>query len=907
MKKAIIFSLVMLILTSTVAKAQRLVQSFIEKNTVGNTYFGYTGSSAGDVNGDGYNDIIIGAPGYPISSRSFIFYGGNTSNKPDVTLKFGGAVSSAGDVNNDGYDDVIVGASGSNSVLGYAYIYFGGLSMDSIPDVILTGENTGDYFGCSVSSVGDINKDGFDDVVVGAYGYSTNTGRAYIYFGGSTMNINPDVVLIGYMNIPKFGWSVSSAGDVNNDGYNDVIVGATDYDYVSEDDYAYIFYGGSSMDGYPDIELTVGTRDGFGWSVSSAGDVNGDGYDDVIIGSRLYEPTGRAYIFFGGSNMDRNPDVVLTGAAFGVNFGCSVSSAGDVNNDGYDDVIVGADGYVFESAGHAYIYLGGSNMDNKHDVILTGETIGNLFGCAVFPLGDLNKDGFDDVMVGAWQYNSTTGSAYVYYGGSTMDSNPDITLTGEVTGNWFGYSVASAGDVNNDGYDDLIMGAYGYNNQIGRVYIYFGGNNIDNNPDVILTGEEYSFFGASVASAGDVNNDGYDDVIVGASYSNVGRAYIYFGGSSMDSNPDVILTGTAKSFFGNSVSSAGDFNKDGFDDVIVGAYKYNTDTGSAYIYFGGSTMDSNPDVILTGTTSSYFGLSVSYAGDVNRDGYSDVIVGAGKTNSSTGCAYIYYGGSTLDSSPDVTLTGEAINNWFGISVSSAKDMNADGFDDVIVGATGFNSSAGRAYVYLGGNSMDSNPDLILSGEAASNRFGADVSNAGDLNNDGYNDVIVGATGFNSSTGRAYIFYGSETLNSSPDAIITGENPGDKFGLSVTFAGDINKNGYKEIIVGAPDFPVNGKAYIYEFDSGTGIPNLNSTLVELYPNPSSGIVYFNINESIIFDKPLQVNVFDMFGRKVLSENISGSACKIDLVGLQKGFYLIKVNNSSISFVKKVLLQ
>lgn len=913
MKK--LFSLLVIaVLTSYMSRAQDLFQSLVEKNSVGNSNFGYAGSSAGDVNGDGYNDIIVGAPYYPATGCSYIYFGGNTSNKPDVILKgdascrsFGIVVSSAGDVNNDGYDDVIVGASGSSSIQGYAYIFFGGATMDSNPDVTLTGEAIGDNFGCAVSFLGDINKDGFDDVVVGANEYSSGTGRAYIYFGGSIMNCNPDVVFTGFIDSPNFGCSVASAGDVNNDGFNDLLVSANNFD--DKTDCVYIFYGGNSMDSNPDIILTIGTQEGFGCSVSSTGDVNGDGYDDVIVGSRLFEPTGRAYIFLGGSDMDSNPDLVLTGAASGVNFGCTVASAGDVNNDGYNDVIVGADGYV--SAGHAYIYFGGSSMDNLPDVVLPGETgstgSGSSFGCSVASAGDVNKDGFDDVMVGAWQYNSGTGRAYVYYGGGTMDSNPGITLTGEVTGNWFGYSVASAGDVNNDGYDDLIVGAYGYNKQVGSAYIYFGGSSTDSNPDVILTGVEYSFLGISVASAGDVNSDGYDDVIVGASYSSTGHAFIYFGGSSMDSNPDVILTGTAKSFFGNSVSSAGDVNKDGFDDVIVGAHKYNTDTGCAYIYFGGSGMDSNPDVILIGTAKSFFGNSVSSAGDVNKDGYSDVIVGASKNNSSTGSAYIYYGGSSVDNSPDVVLTGEATNNLFGSSVSSAGDINKDGFDDVIVGAYGFNSSTGRVYLYLGGNSMDGNPDLTLSGEASKNYFGYAVSSVGDLNCDGYSDVVVGAWGFNSSTGRTYIFYGGETLDSSPDLIITGENAGDSFGLSVASAGDINKNGHEEIIVGAPYFPVNGKTYIYTFDSGTGITNIDSRSIELYPNPSNGSFYFSIKKSIACNKPTQVNVFDMFGKKVWSDNVFGSTCKIDLLGLQKGFYIVKFTNDNISFVNKVLLQ
>ncbi|MEO8664044.1 MAG: integrin alpha [Ignavibacteria bacterium] len=143
--------------------------------------------------------------------------------------QFGYTVSSAGDVNGDGYDDIIIGAYGYNSNTGRAYIYFGGSIMNTVADLVLTGEATGNDFGFSVSTAGDVNGDGFSDVIVGAYGYSSNTGRAYIYFGGASMNNSADVVMTGETTNNQFGYSVSSAGDVNGDGYSDVITGAYRY------------------------------------------------------------------------------------------------------------------------------------------------------------------------------------------------------------------------------------------------------------------------------------------------------------------------------------------------------------------------------------------------------------------------------------------------------------------------------------------------------------------------------------------------------------------------------------------------------------------------------------------------------------------------------------------------------
>ncbi|UCE19787.1 MAG: FG-GAP repeat protein, partial [Gemmatimonadota bacterium] len=231
-------------------------------------------------------------------------------------------------------------------------------------------------------------------------------------------------------------------------------------------------------------ESNVTGMTNFGYSVSGASDVNGDSYDDVIVGSPGYNGgTGRAYVYFGAATMDNIADVTLDGEGTGNSFGFSVSGAGDVNNDGYDDVIVGADRYN-SWTGRAYVYFGAASMDNIADVTCTGEGTDNYFGFSVSGAGDVNNDGYDDVIVGAFGYNSTTGRAYVYLGAASMDNTADVTLDGEGTVNHFGISVSGAGDVNNDGYDDVIVGAGGHNSATGRTYVYLGAASMDNTADV---------------------------------------------------------------------------------------------------------------------------------------------------------------------------------------------------------------------------------------------------------------------------------------------------------------------------------------------------------------------------------------------------------------------------------------
>jgi hypothetical protein len=192
---------------------------------------------------------------------------------------------------------------------------------------------------------------------------------------------------------------------------------------------------------------------------------------------------GRAYLYFGGINMNNIADVILTGEADFDNFGISVASAGDVNHDGFSDVIVGG-----SAAGRAYVYFGGANMDNISDVNFTGDPGFDLFGYSLSLAGDVNHDGFSDVIIGAsWNNAGGTlaGRAYLYFGGASMDNSADVIFTGEPSGDGFGVSVASAGDVNQDGFSDMIVGAYlndAGGSDAGRAYLYFGGARMDATP-----------------------------------------------------------------------------------------------------------------------------------------------------------------------------------------------------------------------------------------------------------------------------------------------------------------------------------------------------------------------------------------------------------------------------------------
>jgi hypothetical protein len=774
-------------------------------------WFGNSVSAAGDVNNDGYDDLIVGASGNDaggdLAGRAYVYCGQTaallwTFTGEAADDNFGNSVSGAGDVNNDGYDDLIVGAlyndaGGDNA--GRAYVYSG---QTGALLWIFTGGAANDNFGYSVSGAGDVNNDGYDDLIVGAYRNDAggeNAGQAYVYSGQTGVLL---WIFTGGAAGDHFGYSVSGAGDADNDGYDDLIVGAPDNDAGGDDaGRAYVYSGQTG--GLLWTLTGQAANDHLGGSVSGAGDVNNDGHDDLILGVPIAGggAVGRAYVYSGQTGALL---WTFTAGAANDGFGNSVSGAGDVNNDGYDDLIVGAHknntGGTY--AGQAYVYSG---QTGGLLCTFTGEVPLDEFGISVSGAGDVNNDGYDDLIVGAFLNDAEgydAGRAYVYSGHTGV-----ICFTGEAVGDSLGFSVSGAGDVNNDGYDDLIVGANGNDaggESAGRTYVYSGqtGGQL-----WIFTGEAAGDnFGNSVSGAGDVDNDGYDDLIVGAHFNdaggeNAGRAYVYSGQTSA-----LLRTFTgeaANDYFGRSVSGAGDVNDDGYDDLIVGAPQNDaggTNAGRAYVYSG-----QTGDLLWTFTAEAavdWFGRSVSGAGDVNNDGYDDLIVGADANNvggDDAGRAYVYSGqtGGLL-----WTFTGEASLDHFGRSVSGAGDVNDDGYDDLIVGAymnDAGGSDAGRAYVYSGQTG-----DLLLTftGEAEGDRFGNSVSGAGDVNNDGYVDLIVGAY-FNdaggSGAGRAYVFSGR---SGSLLCTFDGEAVINRFGFSVSGAGDVNNDGFDEVIVGA---------------------------------------------------------------------------------------------------------
>ena len=892
----------------------------VEGNQLG-AYLGYSVASAGDVNGDGFADVIVGAYQYDNGQydegRAYVFHGASsglstitswTAEADRDDTRLGCSVASAGDVNGDGYSDVIAGAlrySNGQDREGGAFVWYGsatGLGDPGTPanaDWSAESDQGGQWFGSTVASAGDVNGDGYDDVIVGAYLWDhgeVNEGGAFVWYGSATglgasgTPANADWTAEGNQGDAQFGSSVASAGDINGDGYADVILGANAYTSPggpTQAGGAFVWYGSATGLGDPGtptnadwVALANSSYSRFGGSVASAGDVNGDGYADVIVGAPWYWGEGLAFVWHGSATglgdpgTPQNADWYAASNQGNAQFGCSVASAGDINGDGYADVVVGAPWYN-SRVGQAFVYLGSaSGLSAGSNWSDSGRVSGSEFGTSVASAGDVNGDGYADVIVGSPYYSlsmSGQGHACVYYGSgdglgeSGSEYNADWIAESDQISGYFGISVASAADVNGDGYADVIVGAYGFDNgqtDEGRAYLYHGSaSGLSATASWIAeSDQDGAGLGISVASAGDVNGDGYADVIVGANqYDNgqtdEGAAFVWLGSAS-GVNEGVAGTPTnaawagesdqAGAGFGVSVASAGDVNGDGYADVIVGANQYDTsqtDGGRAFVYLGSAAgLSAAPNwTAQSGQNGARFGNSVASAGDVNGDGYADVIVGSNlhdNGQADEGAAYVWHGSA---SGVNGGVAGTPMNApWsaetnqegagFGISVASAGDVNGDGYADVIVGADQYDTSqthGGRVFVYHGSAlGLSTTANWTAEGTVENGGFGISVASAGDVNGDGYADVIAGASWLYNSR-KAYVYHGSAAgLSTTANWEVISSRWGSGH---VASAGDVNGDGFADVIVGGElwenDHWEEGQAFVCY---GGNSANRNST-------------------------------------------------------------------------------
>ena len=712
-----------------------------------------------------------------------------------------------------------------------------------------TGQSnqTGAHYGYVATTAGDVNGDGYSDVLVTAPLYdagSTDEGRVWLYHGSPS----------GPSGVPawqgdanqagaRYGHVAAPAGDVNGDGFGDVIVTAPLWDGGGHTDEGRIWVYHGSASGLATIPAFAPESDQggahFGWSAASAGDVDGDGYADVIVGAPLFDldasagDEGLAYVWFGSAGGLGGVPWQTTVDQDGAEIGASVGSAGDVNGDGFADVVVGAPGFdaAASDEGAALVWHGGAgglgDPASADWPARSGQQAAR--GGTVASAGDVNGDGYADLLLGAPlhdQGETDEGLVLIFHGSSTgldlsgtrplgLPSNADWAADADVVNARLGQAVATAGDVNADGYADVIAGAPGYTDGQsgeGAAFVWFGSAS-GTGATPAWSGQSHQAsaeYGFAAGPAGDVNGDGHSDVVVGARLfdegsANEGKAFLYLGSSAtLAAAPSwQRQSDQPASLFGSTVGSAGDVNGDGFEDLVVGSPAHDGDTafsGAVFVFHGSASGPADdPDWTLLGEGNEGMG-SPAAAGDVNGDGYADVLARSGSR------VVLFHGSARgLSSAPDwehPILTAR---------VAGAGDVNGDGYADVLLGVG--TSPGGVRAVYGSGIGLGATPDWEILPGPGNVGFGRAVAAAGDVNGDGYSDVIVGDPyyqGIANQAGGAWVYLGTPAgLETSASWSVTPGQPGGRYGWSVASAGDVNGDGYSDVLVGAPQYESGG--------------------------------------------------------------------------------------------------
>lgn len=751
------------------------------------TGYGPGATGAGDVNADGYMDVAVWRASTPTTTGALRVLSGDpggllsmplsTLNGPADSSAWGNQVVGAADVNGDGYSDLAISSPtfGGGLKYGRVQLYAGSLAGLALsPLWSYAGSTTVRNVGNDLCSAGDFNGDAYADLAVTCtLGTDPGMGkRALLIFTGSPSGLSTSPTWIDSVNVQEDG--VGGPGDVNGDGYSDI-------------------WSGTGFSTFGTTHVLLGSSTGptkwdilAGHSGTVAGDVNGDGYADFVAirvpidcgqgcGSPACAglpcgnlPATKSLIYGGPGNFwTAENGYTLPG---GINPG--ESGVGDVNGDGFDDFAIPncsySNGQAVEGLINVYAGKGRRIANGSPSASATSPRFANSFGFSVARIGDMNGDGFDDVAVGAPGDGLThAGRVFVYFGSTSgLAASPAFTVGGNISGERFGTSVSGAGDLNGDGYDDLIIGAPFYTNgefEEGTVAILYGSAIADSIPDLwIESNQAFASFGTSVSGAGDVNGDGYADVIVGAPYfdsgaGDEGRAFVYAGsGTGLLTSPVWTTDGSRSgASLGWSVSGAGDIDHDGYSEVVVGE----PGMGRAPVFHGSSA---GPATMATPTLvgTDDFGYSVAAAGDVNGDGYGDVIVGTPQLGNSSGPGHVdvFRGGpDCLDNIPIWSADGTSAGEHIGATVAGVGDLDDDGFSDVAQSVPANIRPGGEAGYYSGSPTwLAAQPTGSIFGHGGSGLTGAD------MNADGFTDLIIGAPGQSElDSSRIYSYCGNQ--------------------------------------------------------------------------------------------------------------------------------------------------